>query len=396
VSPAAVSLSGGPPTRSQIETWDVTHLQDAATRWRASAHQSEALFEQHRQNIAAPGGTEWVGRAKDAAWDRVTADLGVVRRQSDAMRGAAATAANGANDIRAAQRQALDAIADAEDDEFKVGEDLSVRDTRRVDMDAAFARQKAAVEHAEYIRWRAEQLLQTDTLVGEQLTTKAAELEGVRFDGASNADSDKTIQAVDFHGAPLPEKPSWTAPEPPPGGWSEDPVTRAAQKIAYGHAAIKHAAEFPGMSKDQVAAEVERIMRANTTNPGSLIVGRTGDGAPFLYDPKTNTVVIRDPGAGDGGTVFKRQEKDAYPAKKMPTRLPSIPPGELADVPFRAPPVEAPKPVEPPAPRPSGPPIRSLPLPGVPEIVTLPGPGGADLPVLDSDGQVPELPAGEP
>lgn len=185
------------------------------------------------------------------------------------------------------------------------------------------------------------------------------------------------------------------APKPSPGGWSVDPVTRAAPKIAHGHAS-KHAAELPGMSKDQVAAEVERFMPANTTNPGSLIIGRTSDGAPLLYDPKTNTVVIRDPGAGDGGTVFKPDAKEAYPERKMATRLPQIPPGELADAPFASTRAEAPKPVEPPAGRPSAPPIRGLPLPGPPEIVPLPGSGDGGLPVLGSDGKTPELPAGEP
>jgi hypothetical protein len=270
-----------------------------------------------------------------------------------------------------------------------------VRDTRRIDLETAAARWRAAVEHSEYIRWRAEQLVQTDSHIGEQLTAKSAELLGIRFDGTRNSDSDTTIQAVDFHGAPLPEKPSWTSPEPPPRGWSDDPLTRAAQKIAYGHGGVKHAADFTGMTKDQIAAEVERIMRANTTNPGSLIVGRTSDGAPVLYDPKTNTVVIRDPRAGDAGTVFKPSGEEAYVDRKMPTRLPSIPPVELPDAPFRAP-VEAPKPIEQPGPRSSGPPIRGLPLPGVPEIVMPRSPGDTDLPVLGTEGQIPELPTGEP
>ena len=64
-------------------------------RWRQSATESEDVFEQHRQHIAAPGGTDWEGDAKDAALDRVTADTRVVQRQGDVMREAAVIAENG-------------------------------------------------------------------------------------------------------------------------------------------------------------------------------------------------------------------------------------------------------------------------------------------------------------
>jgi hypothetical protein len=199
MSPAAASPSGGVPTRSQIENWDRTHLEDAAARWRVLAAESERLFEQHRQNIAAPGGTEWEGKAKDVALNRVIIDLAVVQRHSNTQRDAADIAANGANDLRAAQRSALDTIAEAEDDGFEVGEDLSVTDTRRRDVYTAGASHRAASEHAEYIRWHAEQLIQTDTLIGDRLSAKGAELESIQFEGAGNGDSDEAIQPVDFN-----------------------------------------------------------------------------------------------------------------------------------------------------------------------------------------------------
>jgi hypothetical protein len=154
---AAPSGSGAAlPSRSEIEDWPTQHLDDAAAQLRSMGSQSVTLFEQHRQNIAAPGGTTWEGDAKDAALDRVTADTAVVGRQTAVQGEAADIAENGGHDVRAAKQAALDAIAEAEADGFRVGEDLSVTDTLKVDLDAMAARQTAATEHAEDIRWNAE------------------------------------------------------------------------------------------------------------------------------------------------------------------------------------------------------------------------------------------------
>lgn len=193
---AVTASPGALPTRSLIETWDITHLEDAAARWRTSANESDELFDQHRQNIAAPGGTDWDGTAKDTALDRVTRDSSVVRAASDTVRAAAELASAGAGDLRAAQRSALEAISEAEANGFRVGEDLSVTDTRRLDISTIAARYTAATEHAENIRWNAEQLLATDTLIGRQITAKATELDAITFDGESGG-HDGTIQLVD-------------------------------------------------------------------------------------------------------------------------------------------------------------------------------------------------------
>lgn len=190
------------PTKSQVQSWQSAHLSDAATQWRGLAAESENLSEQHRENIAAPGGTEWVGDAKDAALRRAASDLGVVRQQGVVQRDAADVAEAGANDIRAAQRATLDAIADAEADGFAVGETFSVTDSRTFDLATAASRHTAATEHAEYIRWNAERLVQTDTLIGRQLTEKATELQDIRFDGETVESDDTIVQAVDFKQGP--------------------------------------------------------------------------------------------------------------------------------------------------------------------------------------------------
>lgn len=171
------------PTKSEIENWDTSYLDTAAANWRDAATASEGAFDQHRRNIDSPGGTTWEGNAKDAALARVTNDIGVVGRHGGVLREAATLAENGAYDIKAAKDKATEAITAAENDGFTVAEDLSVTDGRRYDITTIVERNRAAKEHAEDIRWAAEQLAAADKLVGDRLVSKAADLEGIRFDG---------------------------------------------------------------------------------------------------------------------------------------------------------------------------------------------------------------------
>jgi hypothetical protein len=98
------------------------------------------------------------------------------------------------------------------------------------------------------------------------------------------------------------------------------------------------------------------MLQRNSQDPASLIIGRTPDGAPVLYDPKQNIIVIRDLRALDAGTVFKPDvpNLEKYLGKKMPTRVISIPPDELADLPA---PAAAPPGRAPAAPQPEPPPL---------------------------------------
>ncbi len=204
--------------------------------------ESVALFEQHRQNIVAPGGTTWEGDAKDAALDRVSADAAVVGRQSAVQDEAADIAENGGHDVRSAKRAALDAIAEAEADGFRVGQDLSVTDTRKIDLSTLAARQIAADEHAEFIRWNAEQLVQADALVGGRLQEKSAELAGIMFDG--EGEGHDTVQLVDNKvklnprdkpgedGKEDPEGKPDATPEQAPGQIGPFPVPKSVEEAA--------------------------------------------------------------------------------------------------------------------------------------------------------------------
>lgn len=214
---AAPSGSGGVlPTRSEVEEWDTSDLANAATGWRSAATASEDLFDQHRQNISSPGGTTWEGDAKDAALSRVTADIGVVGSHGTVLREAAGIAENGVTDINAAKRDVLAAIAETEEDGFSVGEDLSVTDTRESDESTAGARQAAAAEHAEDIRWNAERLVAADAHVGQRLQAKAGELEGIKFEGEGEGrDGEGTIQLVDNKVQDKPPEDAKDKPQPP-------------------------------------------------------------------------------------------------------------------------------------------------------------------------------------
>ncbi|WKG06015.1 hypothetical protein [Mycolicibacterium sp. HK-90] len=108
-------------------------------------------------------------------------------------REAANLAENGAHDINTAKNATLTAISEAEADGFKVADNLTVTDGRRYDIATIQSRNRALAEHAENIRWHAEQLLQTDSLVGQRLQGKATELDGIRF-------GDTTIQAASWGG----------------------------------------------------------------------------------------------------------------------------------------------------------------------------------------------------
>jgi hypothetical protein len=413
-----MALIGAWPTLSGIEAFTTAHLVAAADRWSTTADLWEGSFTRLARDVLRPGGAEWTGDGAEVA-QRGVDNAGVTARgASNQLRDAVGIATFGADQLDGLHAKTLDAIAAARDDGFQIDEDLSVTDTRRHPWgsSAYVARQAEAEEHAESIQSNARQLLALDNQYAAKLVATTEGLDTLTLDAPGGetppANEHNGIQLVDYH-APLPESPKAPPPEPPPGGWSNDPITRAAQKVAYGHAWRDHSGEFPDMTKDQLAQQIEKMFRATAENPASLTIGRTLDGAPVLYDPKTNIVVIRDPGAADAGTAFKPTRGADYVENgKIATRVPSIPPGELADGVLRLapPPVEA-KPPEPPpravpppivespaepkAPAVRGGPMGGLPVFGgavpdgsLPYLVDPPGldAGGDDLPVI-GDGE---------
>lgn len=263
------------PTRSEIEEWDTSYLNIAASAWRQTATASEDAFGQHRQNISSPGGTTWEGDARDAALDRVTKDLAVVGRQSDVLREAAGLAENGSHDIKAAKDKAVEAITAAVDDGFNVAEDLSVTDSRKYDMATIADRNKAATEHAEDIRWAAEQLMHADKLVGDRLEEKAADLEAIRFDGEDNG-RNSHVSLVDNkvkHDAEGNDRPGEKKPETPaqaPGQLGPFAVPRTVEDAAK-RSGAKPDSNAPGPETQRAPGSLEdMLLPAGKADPKAL------------------------------------------------------------------------------------------------------------------------------
>lgn len=265
----ATGSSGDLPTRSQVQHWSTSHLAEAAASWRQAASRSENAFDEHRQNIASPGGTTWEGDAKDAALDRVTADVAVVARQGEVLREAADLAENGAHDINAAKDKAIEAITAAVGDGFSVTENLKVTDARKYDFTTIIERNRALVEHAEAIRWTAEQLIRTAELVGKRLQSKADELVGIRFDGEDNASASGSVRSVNntIKQTPTddPNDPYYQDPPEPGGGYGS---------YHYGY----QFSTREGWSKEKIMAEVQENFNRYFTfsaDTGKLVEGAT-------------------------------------------------------------------------------------------------------------------------
>ncbi len=180
------------PTRSQINDWPTGHLESGATQCEQFAERTAQVFAAHVANVQAPGGTVWNGAAFDAAYDAAREAQDVARSQGVMSLDIAQIARRGAEDIRGAQRATLNAISDAEDKGFVVAQDLSVKDARSNGSGEVRAqRQIEAAGHADFIRWRAADLVQTEARVAQELAAKAGELEGRRI-------AKGVARAVDF------------------------------------------------------------------------------------------------------------------------------------------------------------------------------------------------------
>jgi hypothetical protein len=167
------------PTLSQIQSWDVDHLAQAAQHWSAAADQWDSAFHEVWQQSHA---VSWRGYAADALHDRTSTDKSLVGSKADQLRQAAAIARKGAGDIDAAQRRVVYAVEDAKKAGFRVDEDLSVIDTR-ISRNAAqrAARQAQAQTFAANIRQQAAALSALDNEVAANLAGTAGDVGNVTF-----------------------------------------------------------------------------------------------------------------------------------------------------------------------------------------------------------------------
>ena len=120
----------GVPSLSEIQAWDVAHLEGAATDWKATAEHWESSFTSIHRVTVSPGGTVWEGVAAEAAQERAFADLVEVRGLADVLHESSAIARRGAETLDAAKRSVLEAVEEASSAGYVVGEDLSVAPPR--------------------------------------------------------------------------------------------------------------------------------------------------------------------------------------------------------------------------------------------------------------------------
>ncbi|HEX9177336.1 MAG TPA: hypothetical protein VF874_15070 [Mycobacterium sp.] len=300
------------------------------------------------QQVQRPGGTEWTGAGADAALARVSGDRIQVVGGVDELYAGSLAARNGAWQLNTARQLVLDAVNEAQVAGFHVGEDYSVTSREPVPPTKQTAVQAQAQTFVAKIRGQVLALMCADHVVAAQISTATADLNGLTFDSPRSRATERTpaIQAAGFDRRLVPQKPPKPVPEPPPGSWSPDPLMRAAQKIAYGHASdpiTGHMDDFPEMTKDQLADLTYQKMQRAINDPRGLRLGASNsDGAPVIYDPQDNVLIVRDtrPNAPDGGTVFKPDpvRDPDFVDDKFGWHESIFAPGQLADGPIAAPP----------------------------------------------------------
>jgi hypothetical protein len=355
-----------PASVAEILRWDAGAVGDVA---RAATARATAAADVAAGLQRLPAFATWEGDGADAAHVSVTKLRLSLHAHADEVTGVATAANTAAGGVEKVQSDLRRLMFDAED----LGMEVDPASSRIVPGPYFRGTPAQLAANLAELEPRLDAIQAEAALVDEQFAT------AIRSAGPTP--QHRAAQAVDFRTVPFPEKPPNPAPPPPPGGWSTDPQLRAAQKIAQGHAFSDHMDDFPGMTRSQLAGEINQMFQRNLDDPGSLEVGQARDGAPVLYDPKTNVVVIRDPGAADDGTVFKpkagmdyiRGNPDLGIRPKITTPQLFIPPDELIDgggastVPL-PPPAE---PIEPPA---------------IPEPIPFEGGGGGGFPSIGQGG----------
>lgn len=125
----------------------------------------------------APNGTEWERDTATRFFQEAQPDQQSVSRAVEHANAMADIAERGGDYLRGARESAQEAIIQAEEDDFTVGEDLSVSDSYAWESPAEReARQEAAVAHRNFIAHWAARLEAANTSIAAQLNAGAAEM----------------------------------------------------------------------------------------------------------------------------------------------------------------------------------------------------------------------------
>jgi hypothetical protein len=194
-------LSGGWPTLSELRSASFQHLGQFADWCDQIANKTHSAFEEVAKEVHAPGGVEWEGAVADAAIDRAAMDLVKVRGWAWGHQDVAGIARRGKERLEAGQREALDAVDEAERDGFDVGEDYRVADARGMSSRAEMIqRQTQAEAHSNFIRHRVGHLVANDRTITAQLNEATADFGNLVFEETpTTSDANRTgrVQAVD-------------------------------------------------------------------------------------------------------------------------------------------------------------------------------------------------------
>ncbi|WP_078292958.1 hypothetical protein [Mycobacterium sp. D16R24] len=256
------------PTKTEIANWSNDHLRTAAEQWDKQADEAEQAFEQRRDNTTAPAGTEFKGKAADAAYDDAVNDLTIVRRQSQGLRDAATVARNGKQELDELVRGVIQAIQEAKRDGFNVSENLTVTTGHGGDGSAT---SNAAQQHQDFIRWRAGQLVAAEQRIAQELHLKADALDG--------GNGDPTVQMMGGHD----KKPQFPPFDPLPK-WEYDLDLSTGVKIIDDRTHPTSAGA--GISMDDVYNELKRCFNCNFPIPGAPHdFPKVGDELPLHVGP---------------------------------------------------------------------------------------------------------------
>lgn len=165
------------PSRDEYRQWTTTHFDALATQLRAQIDRSRSWSSSHVESIRNPGGTEWTGRANDAAVDVADRAVTVTKARIGAAQDLITIAERGRDSVRGAMSKVDDAVTAAEAEGFVVGPDWSVQDTNYDDME----RMVKAASHEDTIQYHLKSLVDTDTAIHGELTKKATELDGLKL-----------------------------------------------------------------------------------------------------------------------------------------------------------------------------------------------------------------------
>jgi hypothetical protein len=195
------------PSLTQVRGWDTEHLTEAASHWTDAATMWENAFTHVSTQITNPGGTVWEGVAAEAAQQRAYADRLIVTGLADQLHGAAGVARRGADQMAYAKQRVLDAVQNAEQARFTVGEDFSVS-SRESSTPAQMAARRAQAEgFAADICIRVGELVAVDQQTASQIISTTMGVGSATFSDATDPHGGN-VQAVDNHTTePDPAKP---------------------------------------------------------------------------------------------------------------------------------------------------------------------------------------------